>query len=364
MLMAKEYSKFMVFELLETGDRKLLDISEEEFRKNNGEAVLDPTQVLIIVKEGLRRIFIWNGFDSSVRKRFIGSRVASSLQNELMEEFNFHRCKVVSVDQGDEVKEFLKAFNFSPTEIDQERREQKELGIDYKNQSDIPDRTIKQIDIPSLDELKSKSKPSSSHKRSSNPPPSSDVEELTVNKTTIKIPPEINLDNLLETILEKNLNSDYDRKHILLGENILYGPVTKKIQIFGNLKEKQDWEPIKKVPKRVIELNNHKLRIHLNEEKKIVQAIEVLENTQKSEDLDNNRRVKQEKEEKLNKDAKKEKKQEQKQEQDKRLQIKLDFSRWTLNALRKFCSEHDIDIPSSAKKADVIKLAEDYYENL
>lgn len=337
MLMAEEYSKFMVFELLDTGERKLLDINEEEFRKNNGENVLDPNQVLIIVKEGLRRIFIWNGFDSSVRKRFIGSRVASGLQSELMEELNFHRCKIVSVDQGDEVKEFLKAFRFSPTKIDKEKRKQKEMGINYKKDFEPPQGEVRNIRTPSLNELKNKN---------TTPIKANDSEskELVIEKNTIEIPRELDLNSLLENILETDLSSEYERKHILLGENILYGPVTKKIQIFGNLEEEKEWEPIKEAPKRIIELDNHKLRIHLNNEKKVVQAIEVLENTKKPEE------------------APKEPKRTEKQ--DKRLKIELDFGRWTLNSLREFCSDHDISIPSGAKKADVVKLAEEYYKSL
>jgi len=116
-MMSEIYENFMIFGLESTGEKVKLDISEDTFRLNNGQDVLDPNQVLIIVKEGLRRIYIWKGVNSHVRKKFIASRIAAELQNDLVVEAHFHRCKIISVDQGDEPNDFLRAFSFTTGEL-------------------------------------------------------------------------------------------------------------------------------------------------------------------------------------------------------------------------------------------------------
>lgn len=104
------YKPFVIFEFDESGNRKRLNITEKQFRENNGRNVLDPTKVLVIVKDDLRRIFLWTGKYSHVRKRFISSRAAQELQEELMMDAKYYRCQILSVDQGNEPSEFLNAF--------------------------------------------------------------------------------------------------------------------------------------------------------------------------------------------------------------------------------------------------------------
>ena len=103
--MTDVYEEFIVYELDNSGERNKVDIKQEELQNR-----LNPEQVLIIIREDLRRIYIWKGAKSPVRKRFISSRVAQELQRELMEDSRYHRCKIVSIDQGDELGEFLNAF--------------------------------------------------------------------------------------------------------------------------------------------------------------------------------------------------------------------------------------------------------------
>ncbi|TFF99100.1 MAG: hypothetical protein EU542_09355, partial [Promethearchaeota archaeon] len=74
-----EYQNFMVFELLDTGERQKVEVEEVDLH-----SILAPEQVFVIVNEEIRRIYIWKGAKSPVRKRFISSRVASGLQEELV----------------------------------------------------------------------------------------------------------------------------------------------------------------------------------------------------------------------------------------------------------------------------------------
>ncbi|MBA7543947.1 hypothetical protein ES705_36291 [subsurface metagenome] len=97
----QELDDFIVYELEDTGMRKLV----ENITPQSLQSILHAKQVLIIVRRDLRKIFIWKGSASPVKKRFISSRVATALRDELEE-----NCRIISVDQGDEAQEFLNAF--------------------------------------------------------------------------------------------------------------------------------------------------------------------------------------------------------------------------------------------------------------
>ena len=98
---ATELDDFLVFELDESGERKQV----EDITPQTLQSILHSKQVLVILRWDLRRIFIWKGSASPVKKRFISARIATELRGELT-----GGVKIVSVDQGDEVKEFLDAF--------------------------------------------------------------------------------------------------------------------------------------------------------------------------------------------------------------------------------------------------------------
>ena len=73
--------------------------------------ISNPEQIFVIIREDLRRIFIWNGPKSATRDKFVSSRTVIALQDELRSECGLRPCKVISVDMGDEPLEFLSAFN-------------------------------------------------------------------------------------------------------------------------------------------------------------------------------------------------------------------------------------------------------------
>ncbi|MFX1494345.1 MAG: hypothetical protein ACFFBZ_08710, partial [Promethearchaeota archaeon] len=107
-----ELKTFFAFELENNGEYKKLDFSEKDLVNH-----LRPEQILVLIREDLRRIFIWKGAKSPVKTRFISSKVAREIQGELMKDSQFHHCKIVSVDQGDEIQEFLDAFNIESMEV-------------------------------------------------------------------------------------------------------------------------------------------------------------------------------------------------------------------------------------------------------
>ena len=98
----RELDDFLVFELDESGERKQV----EDITPQTLQSILHSKQVLVILRWDLRRIFIWKGSASPVKKRFISARIATELREELKS-----GVKIVSVDQGDELEEFLDAFD-------------------------------------------------------------------------------------------------------------------------------------------------------------------------------------------------------------------------------------------------------------
>jgi len=318
--MTEVYHDFMVYELEDTGERRRLSITESEFREENGNGILHAEQVAIIIKEDLRRIFIWKGVQSPVRKKFIASRVASDLQNELYKLGNFHRCKVVSVDQGEEPQEFLNAFGFkrdtllnkveiTPPHVISNNNYKHNINNYHAKE------TEKVQDIPNQSEFA---------KSIINPKKSLDYDQLKR---------ENNLTNSLDKVIQTKLPEGYKRKNILVGYNMLYGIVTKKLSVFGERIEEKNWEPVTNLPKDIFELEGHKLRIHFNNEMGKIEAIEILEE-----------------------DGKVKPKVELKDKESK----EIEYNKWTVKQLKAFCSQNSIDVPSSYRKAEIVRLVEDF----
>lgn len=146
-----EYQEFKLFEIEESGDKNRINIDMEELR-----FYLHTDKTLIIVREDLRRIYLWKGAQSSVRKRFLGSRTATEIQGELMKN-GFHRCKVISIDQGDEVQEFLNVFGLESMEVTERLEDKKILRNSERERLEQKKTLETKIDITEtskLDEIK------------------------------------------------------------------------------------------------------------------------------------------------------------------------------------------------------------------
>jgi len=306
--MTEAYADFMVFELEDTGERKQLDITEEEFCQKNGNGVLHPYQVAIIVKEDLRRIYIWKGFTSSVRKKFIASRVASELQQELVTNAGLHRCKVISVDQGDEPGEFLNAFGFEKQSIQE----------------------VAEIEQP---EIKNELKLKTQEAEQKNPPIKHvNNSKSFVSKSLKQVKSEKKSRDIFEKVIQNDVPNNYKRKNVLTGHSILYGEIIKKANIFGETIEEREWGPVSNLPKEIFELEGHKLRIYFNNEIGMIEAIEVLE---------------------IVKGVSKPKKEEI-------LEGDREYSKWTVKQLKAFCSKNNINVPSTYRKNDIVHLVTEF----
>ncbi len=274
--MTEVYEVFMVYDLENTGERKKLEITQENLK-----SFLNPEQVLIIVREDLRRIFIWKGSKSPVRKRFISSKVAQQIQKELITDSRYHRCKIVSIDQGDELQEFLNAFKLESMEATEK----------------LPDmRYIRNIERERMNEAQKLAKEKSSEGEYFSPLLEDTTDDVVMSSIRIgssqqkgetqllmkptSIKKIMGLSNeekeqIKERILKKGVPMNYERQNLILGHS-LYGAVSKVTEVLGKSVADIVWEEIKNLPKGIIELDNNKLRVYIDHNKGIVEGVEVL----------------------------------------------------------------------------------------
>jgi len=274
--MTKVYEEFMVYELENSGDRSKLDLKQEELQNS-----LNPEAVIIIVREDLRRIFIWKGAKSPVRKRFISSRVAQQLQKELIDDSRYHRCKIVSIDQGDELQEFLNAFRLESMEVTERlpdmryirnvERERMEEAGKVMNSSAKSKKDDETYFSPALNDIDNKVI-MSSFSRKMPQKSSGPAKQPTATQELISIQEQ---DKIKERVLEKEIPGDYERQNLIIGHT-LFGAITKVSEVFGKDVVEVVWEKVAKLPKDMIELDDYKLRVYLDEKKGIVEAVEVL----------------------------------------------------------------------------------------
>ncbi|NVM43674.1 MAG: hypothetical protein HWN79_02065 [Candidatus Lokiarchaeota archaeon] len=374
--MAETYENFMIFGLESTGEKVKLEISEDKFRANNGQDILNPHQVLVIVKEGLRRIYIWKGVNSHVRKKFIASRIAAELQNELVVKGHFHRCKIISVDQGDEPLEFMRAFNLKPVEIPEV------LERDSEEFRQLHANTIKEVA-----EISDKAV----HKWTGSPPVMNDETEIPVEvkkeeeeetiyefKPNFK-PTKLDTKNILENIVINKVPANFKRQNLLLGDFQIYGAVVKKAKVFGEEVEEVEWEPVNSVPEGPIELTDRTIRLYTNSTSGNIEGIEILQRVEapkivekvvvKEEEVDYNswtvsnlKLYCKEKNIHIPSSYRKEQiidlilKGAPQESVDKW----VDYNRWTVNQLKDYCNENNIKVLASYRKADLVKLVKEH----
>jgi hypothetical protein len=282
--MSESYEEFIVYDLENSGERKRLDLKQEDLNSH-----LNPDQVLIIIREDLRRIYIWKGAKSPVRKRFISSKVAQELQTELVKDPRYHRCKIVSIDQGDELQEFLNAFKLESMEVTErlpdmryirniERDRMRETERLAKRKGDEKD---DEYYSPALEDTSSDVVVSTFAMGMTKPPkrPDKMVKPSAVKrvigfseqeKKRIK-------DKILKTVVPENL----ERQNLILGHT-LYASVSKVAEVFGKNMVDIVWEEVKKLPEGMMELDNNMLRVYFDQKKGIVEAVEVLKKAEKT----------------------------------------------------------------------------------
>ncbi|NHJ22242.1 MAG: hypothetical protein EAX91_14950 [Candidatus Lokiarchaeota archaeon] len=335
-MMAETYENFMVYGLESTGEKVNLNLTEDEFRAENGQNVLDSNQVLVIVKEDLRRIFIWKGVNSHVRKKFISSRIAAELQNNLVNKAHFHRCKIISIDQGDEPDEFMRAFGFTAVEppkfIDRDSDEFKQIhATTIREVAEISDKEIHTWNGPPpiIDDIvEPPAIRRKVDKEISSEPKQPSISTISTLDTTPTISPKANNKHLIEKIVNNEVPDNFKRQNLLIGTFQLYGAAVKTTKVFGEEVEETKWEPVNSIPKGPIELVDRTIRLYTNDTTGKIEGIEILQNLSAPKLV---RKVSEIKDE-------------------------IDYSTWTVSNLKLFCKKNNIHVPSSYRKAQIIDL--------
>ncbi|MFX0104543.1 MAG: hypothetical protein ACFE75_03520 [Candidatus Hodarchaeota archaeon] len=379
-----ELETFMVYELDDSGERMKLDINKEELQTN-----LHPEQVLVIIREDLRRIFIWKGSKSPVRKRFISSRVAQSVQEELMRDSRYHRCKIVSVDAGDEPTEFLNAFNLESMEVTERLADMRYIRniererMGQVNITDIKPKTTKvqakeEYFSPALQDTSDEVVISSFAPSGLKPRVSSQIQKQPMVKpsTFSKVVglSEDQKQKIKEKVLKTEIPNEYKRLNLILGHT-LYAPVSKTAKIFGEEIEESEWEPVKKLPKYMLELDNTLLRVYFDEKNGIVEALEVLEKGEKLKDatkmaIPSKSTTESNTKQKSSLTPMPSKPNSMKQALKKIPATKkvnttkeiIDFNSMTVKDLKIYAEKKKINLPSNIRKAEIIRILEESKE--
>ena len=270
--MTESYEEFIVYDLENSGERKKLDVKPEELQN-----YLSPEQVLIIIREDLRRIFIWKGSKSPVRKRFISSRVAQELQRDLIQDSRYHRCKIISIDQGDELQEFLNAFRLESMEVTEKLPDMRYI------------RNVERDRLLELERLGKGQKAGVQKEEEEYYSPGLEADDVVISSFARGTPTgkkretaeltellsEEDKKRIKEKILNISVPNSLERQNLILGHK-LYGAVSKVTDVFGKNIEDIVWEEVKKLPRGVMELDNNIFRVYFDDKKGIVEAVEVL----------------------------------------------------------------------------------------
>jgi len=197
----------------------------------------------------------------------------------------FHRCKIVSIDQGDELQEFLNAFRLESMEVT-------ERLPDMRYIRNLERDRLLELERLTREKEKGKIKPDDEYYSPALEDTTDDVVMSSIGIGThlkkekdrsvrpSKISATIGLaeeekEKIKEKILKISIPESMERQNLILGHN-LYGAVSKETDVFGKNVVEIVWEKVKKLPKGVLELDQNVFRVYFDDKKGIVEAVEVL----------------------------------------------------------------------------------------
>ena len=86
-------------------DDKVKKLKRFPYSSNNPRIELKTEECYIIVVDETRKIYLWNGLKSSVRSKFIGTRQAQVISDQVGADYS-----IIPLDEGQEDSESLKLF--------------------------------------------------------------------------------------------------------------------------------------------------------------------------------------------------------------------------------------------------------------
>ena len=91
-----------MIKLSKSAEIKFFQVLEDGTLSEENEFLQESTKVIIIVDDQFKRIFLWKGANSGIKKKFIGSRAAA----ELRKTYYGFAYRLSVIEEGDETNEF------------------------------------------------------------------------------------------------------------------------------------------------------------------------------------------------------------------------------------------------------------------
>ena len=283
-----DYKDFRVYRPQDGGEGEEYD--ELDVEQDNVEELFTSEGVYLLVRYDLRRIFIWKGPRSPVRKRFMSSRVGKNIQDK-SSKIGMH-MKIVSVDAGDEPREFLRAFNVKPYEVQEDERLADMYYVRNSEREKIEDAKMAAEELnangkkeeywsPLLEEEKRREKMEKAKQKAA-----STVQEIATSispktkkkKDKAKAPPRVipkpkkkekivqpatfdEEKEVMDLILSHDCPENHKRMNIVIGKS-LYSVKRVIATLFGKEVEEEQWDRVKTIPDANIELTPNFIRIY------------------------------------------------------------------------------------------------------
>ena len=281
-----------------------------------------------------------------------------------MKDPRYHRCKIVSVDAGDEPSEFLSAFRLESMEVTErladmryvrniEREKMGEAVITDVSPRSTEPKTEEEYFSPALQDMgtdvvvssfsSSAPKPRNEYPKSAPSKPTRVSKGIGLSEEEVK--------KIKDRILKTEVSDGLKRSNLILGHT-LYAAVSKVANVFGEEVEETDWEAVKKVPNEMIQLDNHVLRVYFNDKNGIVEAIEVLEKKGDYSSVPRKGSASGLSPVPSKPDSMKKTSTESTSHQN------ADFNSMTVKDLKTYADEKKIDLPANARKAEIIEILE------
>ncbi|TXT65691.1 MAG: hypothetical protein BAJALOKI1v1_390011 [Promethearchaeota archaeon] len=218
--------------------------------------ILEETECYVLVADSVKKVYLWKGIQSSVRKKFIGAKRSQEIRGQV----GMHYA-VTPLDQGDEEDEFIKLVGGKTTD-----------GI------------AKGVSEEDLDKMAAPPSPTantSSGSGASRPIPSnrnqgplytgaSSMQAFTADES------QVNFEQIMQKLEEHELPPGFERELIIIG-NHAYSVVEKVQTFLGKKQVEKVMEKVGTIPEGIFFAQDYSPRI-LSENGQII-AIEFLKQT-------------------------------------------------------------------------------------
>ncbi|MHA1716031.1 MAG: hypothetical protein ACTSXP_10335 [Promethearchaeota archaeon] len=260
-----------VYTVHETGEYS----KREDINFDNLEEHLKADEVFLILYPDIRRLYIWKGRKAPVTKKFISSRVAAKIQKECVRNAGMQH-KIVSIDQDDELDEFITNLNIKSAKTQAERREEEKRKAEeearrFEELMKKPDIVKEETKLES-NVVKASSYVTDFMKRVKRPAGAGSfvtmVQQPARTEMSLKEKQEI-----LDRIIKEKPIDGYQREHLIL-DQMLYVNMKKKAIIFDKETEIETWDEFTgALDDGFIDIKNRALRLHVKDKK--IQVVEI-----------------------------------------------------------------------------------------